>query len=58
MKKKFESLQNPMFKRLAKDSMTSIRGGLYTLCKTSCSDTLWGGDTHCGDSSKDADPQQ
>ena len=57
MKKEFESLNNSLFKKLSKQSMVSIRGG-YTICKTGCSETLWGGDTKCSDSSKDADPQQ
>jgi hypothetical protein len=56
-KNKFESLSNPMFKKLSKSSMVGLRGG-YTICKTGCDSTLWGGDTYCSDSSRDEDPKK
>ncbi len=37
--------------------MVGLRGG-YTICKTGCDSTLWGGDTYCSDSSRDEDPKK
>ena len=60
MKSKFESLENSMFKKLSKKSMTSIKGGqeTYSLCQTGCRETLWGLDTWCSDTQKDKEIQE
>lgn len=56
-KKEFETLSNPLFKKLDSKLTMSIHGG-FTQCWTGCKDTLWGFDSQCSDYTKDKDPQE
>lgn len=58
MNKNFETLSNPLFKKVDSNSAKNFRGGLqdYTVVWTHCSETLWGADSRCTDEKKDVEP--